>query len=339
MMSQSPQPQAEVQRALPANLFGICFGLAGLAQMWTTVHDLGETAPWPGVALWLVTAAIWLGTVLAYIKRLAVRHAWRAELAHPVQGPFVSLAAIVAMLLGVAVADDERPLGEGVFVAGLILTVGFGSWITAQWIINDMRLAQWHPGYTLPTVTGGLLAAAFSARLGHRTLAYVMFGYGVLCWVLLGSILLLRLATQPALPAVLLPTLAIEVAPPVVAGNAWLTLNGDHIDALAAGLAGHAAFMVLVQFALIPLYRRAPFGPGYRAFAFSYTTAVTLGIRWLVVEHVSGRHALTWLLVTSATAAMALLAARTVLALKNGTFLPQVPDIGPAGDGAGLNQG
>ncbi|MEU1598502.1 TDT family transporter [Streptomyces sp. NPDC005708] len=324
---------------MPANLFGICFGLAGLAQMWTTVHDLGETASWPGVALWLVTAAIWLGTVLAYVKRLAVRYAWRAELAHPVQGPFVSLAAIVAMLLGVAVADYERPLGEGVFVAGLILTVGFGSWITAQWIINDMRLAQWHPGYTLPTVTGGLLAAASSARLGHRTLAYVMFGYGVLCWVLLGSILLLRLATQPALPAVLLPTLAIEVAPPVVAGNAWLTLNGGTIDALAAGLAGHAGFMVLVQFALIPLYRRAPFGPGYWAFAFSYTTAVTLGIRWLIVEHVSGRHALTWLLVAPVTAAMALLGAHTVVALKNGTFLPQVPDIRSAGDGADLKQG
>ncbi|WP_433445964.1 TDT family transporter [Streptomyces sp. CA-142005] len=308
---------------MPANLFGICFGLAGLAQMWTTVHELGETAQWPGVALWLVTAVVWLVSVVAYAQRVVARHVWRAELGHPVQGPFVSLAAIVPMLLGVALARYQRPLGESVFLAGLVLTLGFGSWITGQWITNDMHLAQWHPGYVLPTVTGGLLAAGASASLGHRSLSLVMFGYGVLCWVLIGSIVLLRLVTQPALPDALLPALAIEVAPPVVAGNAWLTLNGDRVDALAAGLTGHAVFMVLVQFTLIPLYRRAPFGPGYWAFAFSYTTAAGLGIRWLMAEQVRGRHELTWLLAILVTAAMALLAGRTVLALRRGMFLPQ----------------
>ncbi|MER5912441.1 TDT family transporter [Streptomyces sp. NPDC001982] len=321
-------------RALPANLFGVCFGIAGLAEMWTTVHDLGGTARWPGAALWLMAGAAWLVTVLVYAKRLVARRAWRAELGHPVQGPFVSVAAIVVMLLGVALAGYQRPVGEGVYLVGLVLTVGFGAWITGQWITNDMRLVQWHPGYALPTVTGGLLGAAASASLGHRTLAYVMFGYGVLCWVLVGSILLLRLATQPALPDALLPTMAIEVAPPVVAGNAWLTLNGGSIDPLAAGLAGHAGFMVLLQIALIPLYRRAPFGPGYWAFAISYTTAVTLGIRWLSLEQVPGRHELTWLLVTLSTAAMVLLATCTVLALMRGTFLPRTSDTQPTSGAA-----
>nr|WP_168515685.1 hypothetical protein [Streptomyces sp. S1D4-11]QIZ00775.1 hypothetical protein HEP87_52480 [Streptomyces sp. S1D4-11] len=93
--------------------------------------------------------------------------------------------------------------------------------------------------------------------------------------------------------------------------------------------------MVLVQFALIPLYRRAPFGPGYWAFAFSYTAAVTLGIRWLIVEQVPGRHELTWLLVAAVTAAMALLAARTVLAVRHGTFLPRQPVTRLTSGGAG----
>lgn len=115
MSARSRQAQApEGQRGLPANLFGICFGLAGLAQIWTTVHELGETAQWPSVALWLVTAAVWLVTVFAYAQRMVARHALRAELAHGVQGPFVSLAAIVPMLLGVALAGYQRPLGEGV---------------------------------------------------------------------------------------------------------------------------------------------------------------------------------------------------------------------------------
>jgi hypothetical protein len=47
---------------------------------------------------------------------------------------------------------------------------------TMKWIVADLQLAQWHPGcpprnthpgYFLPTVAGGLIAAAGSAALGY----------------------------------------------------------------------------------------------------------------------------------------------------------------------------
>ena len=47
------------------------------------------------------------------------------------------------------------------------------------------------------------------------------FDVGMICWVVLGSIILNRLFFRPALPLALIPTLAIEVAPPVVAGNTY----------------------------------------------------------------------------------------------------------------------
>lgn len=314
--------------AVPANLFGVGFGLCGLAQMWSAV--LGEARGhtfWPVATAWLLAAAVWLVTLVAYVAGARSSRPVRALLAHPVQGPFTALAAIVPMLLGVALARYDRPAGEAVFVAGLMLTVCFGSWISAQWIVAETRLAQWHPGYSLPTVTGGLLGAAGSAELGHRTLSHVMFGYGVACWVALGSILLLRLFTQAPLPDALSPTMAIEVAPPVVAAQAWLTLNGGRLDLVAAALAGHALLMVLVQVALVPVYRRAPFGPGYWAFAFSCTATVTLGIRWLDIQRVPGRTPLTWLAALAVTAVVAFLAGRTVCALMHGTLLtrPAIP--------------
>ncbi|MFF7190398.1 hypothetical protein ACFZAR_35455 [Streptomyces sp. NPDC008222] len=40
------------------------------------------------------------------------------------------------------VPDANDNFGEGPFVTGLILTVSFGSWITAQWSANDVRLVQ-----------------------------------------------------------------------------------------------------------------------------------------------------------------------------------------------------
>jgi hypothetical protein len=132
-------------------------------------------------------------------------------------------------------------------------------------------------------------------------------------------------------PPPLLPTIAIEVAPPAVAGNSWFAINGGRVDIPAAVLAGFTVLMLVVQLRLIPLYRQAPFGPGFWAFSFPFAAAVTYGVHWLAAEHVRGGTALGYALVGVLTAGFALLAARTVTGLINGTFLPRVAVTGQAG--------
>jgi tellurite resistance protein len=237
--------------------------------------------------------------------------------------PFVSLAAIVPMLLGVVLAGHARTAGVVVFACGLIGTVVVGGWLSGQWILSDLTLSQWHPGYFLPTVAGGLLAATGSAQLGYGDLARLMFGYGLVCWVVLGSVILLRLFTQPRLPTPLLPTMAIEVAPPVVAGTAWFTINGGRVDNLALALAGYAALMVLVQVRLVSAYRTVPFGLGWWAFSFSYAAVVVDAVHWLAAEQVSGQLAWTYVAVAVPSLGVLGLVALTVRALARGTFLPR----------------
>src|SRR5580693_9015093 len=84
----------------------------------------------------------------------------------------------------------------------------------------------------------------------------------------LAPIITLRLYVVPSLPPPLLPTIAIELAPPVVAGDSWFAINGGKVDTPGAVLAGLALLMLLVQLRLIPLYTRATFGPGFWAFLF-----------------------------------------------------------------------
>ncbi|MFE2642625.1 TDT family transporter [Streptomyces nigra] len=314
-----------LRQPLPTNAFGISFGLCGLGGVCTRAHEAGLVQSWLGDIVWLLAAAAWTVTLVVYGARIEAWHLVRSAVADPVQGPFASLAAIVPMLLGVALARYSLAAGQAVFTAGLVLTVGFGSWITAQWISTKIVVTRLHPGYSLPTVTGGLLAAAGSAELGHRTLAYLMLGYGALCWVMIGPMVLSRLVAHPPLPNALLPTLAIELTPPVVAGNAWLTINGGRVDALEVGLMGHAMFMMLVQVALLPTFRKTSFGLSHWAFGFSYTTAAALGIRYMAAETVAHRQTFSWLLIGAAIACTALLAARTTLALVSGTLLPRSP--------------
>lgn len=63
-------------------------------------------------------------------------------------------------------------------------------------------------------MAGGFIASIAAFAAGQRTLADIMLGLGFICWLVLGSRTLNRLFISPPLPAQLVPTLAIEVAPP-----------------------------------------------------------------------------------------------------------------------------
>jgi tellurite resistance protein len=94
-----------------------------------------------------------------------------------------------------------------------------------------------------------------------KALAEASFGIGVICWLLLGSAILNRLFTRPALPAALVPAMAIETAPPAVAGLAWFALDGRTVNVVACVLGGYAVLMALAQLRLI---RSTPGSPSPR---------------------------------------------------------------------------
>jgi tellurite resistance protein len=310
---------------LTANLFAAAFGVAGLAQAWSTVTQLAGASDWPGNALWIVAALTWLVTLAAYLANIAAGRRWKTELSDPTFGPFTALIVIVPMLLGARLAEQARGAGEVVFGCSAVLVVLAGAWMTGDWITGDGDIRRWHPGYFLPAAAGGLLAGGASAALGYTTLSRVLFGLGITSFVVLAPIIELRLFVVPSLPPPLLPTLAIELAPPVVAGNSWFAINGGKVDTPAAILAGLSLLMLLVQLRLIPLYRRATFGPGFWAFSFPFAAAVTYGVHCLAAEHERGGTALGYALVGVLSAGFALLAARTVTALIHVTFLPEAP--------------
>jgi tellurite resistance protein len=279
---------------------------------------------------------VWVATLIWYGRDVVRGGRLRTELKDPVFAPFTALIVIVPMLLGVALAGHARLAGELVFGISLAVTVAVGGWLSGEWILAELPLARWHPGYFLPTVGGGLIGAGGSAALGHRILAMAMFGYGLICWLILGAIIRLRLYTASALRPPLRATIAIEVAPPVVAGNTWFLLNGARVDAIAAGLAGYAVLMVLVQLRLIPFYRRVPFGPGWWAFSFSYAAAFTLAVNWLAAERVPGRTLWVAALLAVISGGIAALAVPTVRRLVAGTYLPAA-DPGSARAGFPVN--
>lgn len=312
---------------IPLNFFGMPFGLAGLAGTWLTMGEHGSVPVAVGNTLLGLAAVVWTVLVLAYLRHLSTeRGAIKRDLFDPVAAPFASLILITPMLLAAeGVFPHAEQTGRVLFDVFAALSFVLGGWFTGQWIYGGLDLDKFHPGYFLPTIAGGLVAAIGASQVGQRTLAEAFLGQGVLCWIILGSLILGRLLFRPRLPDPLVPTLAIEVAPAAVASLAYFSLHGDHIDATAAALGGYGLLMVLAQLRLLPAYLTLPFMPSTWAFTFSWAAVATATIHWLYATTPSGHQTLAYVVLAAITILIGGVAIRTLIALQRHQYLPATP--------------
>jgi tellurite resistance protein len=308
-------------RRMPPNTFSIAFGISGLAAMWKAMDAVvGNVRPIV-VLLTVVASAVWLVLLAAYLIKCTSRHALRADLDDPVIGPFVSVVFIDGLMIGMLWFWLGVGQARGLVVVSAVGALLLGGWLTGHWISQPLAIDDLNPGYFLPTVAGGLIAATALESVGLRDLALMAFGIGLVSWIVLGSVLLQRLFFRPMLPAPLIPLLAIELAPPAVAGNAWVALN-PQTDAVQYGLGAYTLLMALVQVRLIPEFRRAPFGPAYWAFAFSYAAAATYAVHWLHLSPFPGGTVTAWVLAVLVSVLVLAIAARTVFSIRSGRYFP-----------------
>ena len=327
-------------RPLPLNLFGIPFGLLGLADCWLVAAEFGLAPVTLGRVLVAIAVAAWLTVLFTHVVGMTANGvSLFADLRDPLAGPFSSLAVITPTL---AAADALYPLnhtaGSVVVNVGVALIVVLAGWFTGQWIYAPLEFAKVHPGYFLPSVAGGLVAAASAALVGEHGIAEALFGFGLISWLVIGSIVLGRLIVGPPLPTPLIPTLAIEIAPAGVATFAAFVIDGQHIDTTVQLLAGYGVMMVIAQLRLLPAFVKLRFMPSFWAFTFAWAAVVFAGELWLGVGRPAGWKAESYVLLALISLFIGLIAVRTVFALARGTLLPAPPSIpSPAGLGAPMS--
>jgi tellurite resistance protein len=331
---QSPERQRFPGPRVPPNLFGIALGIAGFALAWrAAVPVLGTLRAVPDV-LNVLDAALWLVLVGAYLAqgpRIIM-----ADLRDPVLSPFVSASALTAMILAAALAEDAFAAGRVLVIVFLAVTIAIGGWLTGQWMTGGIEPDSVHPGYFLPTAAGGLIGANAAAQVHLHALAEASFGIGVICWVLLGSTILNRLFSRPVLPSALVPTMAIELGVPAVAGPAYFAVAGRTVSFMACVLGGYAVLMALVQVRLIPVYRRLSFTPGAWSFAFAYAAAAADALVWLAISKPPAATGYAIAVIALLTVLVSWIAFRTAVLAVRGQLFPAWPPVHRAVDSASL---
>ena len=308
---------------IPPNFFGIAFGLAGLAEVWAYATPILGITSIVWKAFTALAAVVWLAILGLYFSKGVTRllDDWR----NPTFSPFISLAVIVPTLLAGALCAADFSLGRVLAIITSTITIAVGGWLTGQWILNEIDDQALHPGYLLPTATGGLVASLAASDAHLRGLAEAWLGIGMFCYLITGSVVLNRLFLRDRLAPGITPILALELGPPMVAGVAYHAVHPGPTDAFAAALAGFAILMVVVQLRLIPLYRQLSFSPGVWSFTFPAAAVTTYGVQWLRVAHPAALTAYSAIAVGLCTALIGAVAARSAVAIKRHQFFPKAP--------------
>jgi tellurite resistance protein len=301
---------------IPLNTFAIGFGLAGLAEAWSTAGASLGLPELIGQLFWIVATGGWLWLIIAHTVRGAQsKDTLASQLRHPAQGPIAALVPITGMLIAGELMTIIPWLGITLYVVALVVAMLFAAWLIGLWLRGGLTLESVHGGYLLPTVAAGFIGATCAAKAGLDLVGWALFAIGLFFWLVMTVLLVIRLAFRPSLPGPLVPTMAILVAPPGVAGIAWFTLEGPHASIGAAMLAGMGVLLVLVQLALLPKYVRLSFSLGFWSFTFPTAAVFTAAMLWFRITAFPGWQAATIVLLVLITGLVVAIAVRSLVAV------------------------
>ncbi len=303
---------------LPVSIFAMVMGLSGLALAWQKAADtLGTPAAVP-LVLFLLAALVFALLVAIYgLKLLRHPEAVAAELRHPVRLSFFPTISIGLILLATAARPHDAGLSLALWWPGIAIHLAFTLYVINAWIFHDrFQIQHSNPAWFIPVV-GNILVPLAGVPHGHPEISWFFFSLGLVFWPVLMTVIVYRLVFHPALPAKLLPTLFILVAPPAVGFLSYVRLAGG-IDAFARVLFHFGLFLTLFLTVQAPRFLRLKFFLSWWAYSFPVAAMTTAT---LVMAEATGEpflHGLAVLLLALLSLLLAILTGRTALAVRRG---------------------
>ncbi len=308
---------------VPASAFGIVLGIAGLSNAWRAAAGHFALPATVGDGIALLALAVWFVLVCLYgLKWILFAEEARKEIVHPVQCCFIGLIGVATMLCAAMVAPFSGALALAFYWIGLLWTLVFAIWRTGALWQGGRDPTTTTPVLYLPTVAGCYVAAIVGAALRYSDLAQLAFGAGFFSWLAMESVILNRLLNAAELAEPLRPTIGIQFAPPAVGAAAYLSVTNGAPDLLAHAMVGYAMLQLLLALRLLPWVMKQPFAASYWAFSFGLTALATDLIRMVARGEQGILSTLAMPLLWLVTAAIALLAAGTIVLLFRGKLFP-----------------
>jgi tellurite resistance protein len=302
----------------PISFFSVVMGLAGFA---IAVQRAESILGLPGgagqVLAWLAAAVFALLAGIYATKAMRFRQEVIKELAHPIKLSFFPAISIGLILLSMALHAAAPRFAFGLFALGAVLQLSLTLFVLARWITHTVFETQHsNPSWFIPVV-GNILVPLAAVDHGLPEVGWFFFSVGLVFWLVLQTIVFNRVIFHHPLPAKLVPTFFILMAPPAVGFLAYVKLGGT-VDGFARVLFYTALFTALLLLALARKFVGIKFFLSWWAYSFP---VAAMAIATMVMYRMTGLPlfaGIAWLLLALLAAIIALLVVRTARSIAAG---------------------
>lgn len=304
---------------MPISFFSVVMGMSGMTIAWEKAQQVfGIDLFFVSGILVALTTLIFLALAWMYLQKL-IRFPEQvsAELKHPVKLSFFPTISISLLLLSIAFMTMSPSMSRVLWAVGAMSHLGFVLFIISAWMHQGhFQVPHISPAWFIPAV-GNVIVPIAGVPLGFVELSWFFFSIGMLFWVILMTIVFYRILFHDPIPARLLPTLFILIAPPAVGFVAYTTLTGE-LDAFGRVLYFSGLFLTLLLFTQAKRFIQLPFFLSWWAYSFP-VAAITIAS--MVMYQLTQKTGFMWLgglLLVLLTGLVGLLLVRTSMAMQDG---------------------
>lgn len=305
--------EARIQN-FPVSFFAVSMGVTGCVIALQKMEGLLGLPPALASAA-LVLAGILFGAIaLAYAAKMVLYFdGFQADRVHPVRMHFLPTFSVSLLLLSIATLDGAPALSRWLWLAGTATHLALTLYTMTEWVQKThFEIHHANPSWFIP-ILGNLVVPVAGVAHAPAMVNWFFFSVGLFFWVLLFAVLLNRLIFHRPVPAKLVPTFSILMAPPAIGFISYVKLTGG-VDAFALGLYSLAIFLFLFVCAQWRLFRKIEFYLSWWAYSFPLAA---LDLATVLHFHKTGLPLLKGLSIFFFAALLLLLGLLTVLTVKN----------------------
>ncbi|MGF6995862.1 SLAC1 anion channel family protein [Paraburkholderia sp. GAS32] len=319
--SQSVRKRASIKN-LPVNLFGSVMGIAGLSIAWRIAgHEFGAS-PLISDIVGVFAVIVFLVLSAGYlVKGARYPAAVAGEFQHPIAGNFFGAIAIGILLLSTVVAPLSQTLSEVVWTIGTIATITLSFIFTSRLLQGKIDAAHAVPAWLIPGVATLDIAVAGGTMPMPWAHEVNLFGIavGAMVALLFFTMIMSRLIHQEPLPAGMVPSMIILIAPFEVGFLAYTNFT-QHIDTFA-GLLFYFGLFVFAILSFRVFRAGIPFASGWWAVSFPMAALTIASLKYSMFVQSWPLTVIAILLLTILSIAIVVLFVRTLHILFNGKLL------------------
>jgi tellurite resistance protein len=269
----------------PVSFFSAVLGLAGFTIALKRAEQfLGMPFTISNGVLVFSLAAFGVISIVYLLKIIYYREDVAAEMRHPVRINFFPTFSISLLLFSVAFLGINPLVAKYFWGIGVVLQLVFTIKVLSYWIQSEhLQVGHLNPSWFIPVV-GNILVPAAGVELFSPEISWFFFSIGIVFWIVLFSMLFNRILFHPPVPAKLLPTFFIMIAPPAIGFVSYLKLSGGLND-FSRVLYYFALFMFVLLLAQMKYIHKAVFYLSWWAYSFP---VAAMTIASIVMFHVTG---------------------------------------------------